>query len=160
MQSSSLLFYCKPSSLLFSCKPSPLLFYCKPSSLLFSCKLLSSCKAPRLATCQRISAFRHTFTLSHILYFDRCFRDESHPVARVLKVCHSITNPDIWMLGGEASEPVSTPLMRMLVKSVMDEMHIPHQFSDPRRVGRREGAGADLRSHRYLWRCCNATFRV
>ena len=49
------------------------------------------------------------------------------------------------MLGGEASEPVSTPLVRMLVKSVMDEMHIPHQFSDPRRVGRREGAGADDR---------------
>ena len=41
------------------------------SSLLFSCKLLSSCKAPRLATFQRISAFRHTFPLSHILYFDR-----------------------------------------------------------------------------------------
>ena len=74
-----------------------------------------------------------------------CFRDESHPVARVLKVCHSITNPDVWMLGGEACEPVSTPLMRMLVKSAMDEMHIPHQFSDPRRVGRREGAGADDR---------------
>ena len=52
-------------------------------------------------------------------------------MARVLKVCHSITNPvsDIWMLGGEASEPVSTPLMRMLVKSVMDEVHIPHQLA-------------------------------
>ena len=50
-------------------------------------------------------------------------------MARVLKVCHSITNPDVWMLGGEACEPVSTPLMRMLVKSVMDEMHTPHQLA-------------------------------
>ena len=50
-------------------------------------------------------------------------------MARVLKVCHSITNPDVWMLGGEACEPVPTPLVRMLVKSVMDEMHIPHELA-------------------------------